>query len=153
MKKAFIISLILSAFAISSYAKSSAQFDWKEKILSEKIAFLTMEMGITPEEAQVFWPVYNQIDKERDQAVRQVFETFKALEEAVSTGKSQKEVSKRLDAYTEALEAQNAIENNAVEKYKKVLPMEKLAKLYVGEEKFRRLQIRKLHPNPAPMQR
>ena len=34
--------------------------DWKEKIQSEKIAFLTTEIGLTPEEAQAFWPVYNQ---------------------------------------------------------------------------------------------
>ena len=44
--------------------------DWKQKFMSEKIAFLTSEMQITPEEAQVFWPVYNQIWKEKDEVMK-----------------------------------------------------------------------------------
>ena len=99
-----------------------------------------MELGITPKEAQVFWPVYNQVEKERDEAVRLVFQSFMEMEK--------KEVSKLLDAYLDALEKQGDLESKAAEKYAKVLPMEKVAKLYVGEEKFRRQQIRRLHPNP-----
>ena len=107
-----------------------------------------MELGITPKEAQVFWPVYNQVEKERDEAVRKVFQTFKEMEDAVAAGKSEKEVSKLLNNYLDALEKQGDLESKAAEKYAKVLPMEKVAKLYVGEEKFRRQQIRRLHPNP-----
>ena len=72
--------------------------------MSEKVAFLTIEMGITPEEAQAFWPVYNQVEKERDEAVRLVFQSFKALEDAVAAGKSEKEVAKLLETYLDALE-------------------------------------------------
>ena len=113
--------------------------------MSEKIAFLTMEMGITPEEAQVFWPVYNQVDKERDEAIRRVFRSYKAVEDAVAAGKSEKELNKLLDEYLAALKAQGEVEQNAYKDYAKVLPTEKLAKLYVAEEKFRRHHIRKLH--------
>ena len=69
MKKIIYIvtaSVLILTSAISAFAEERFQDNWKEKIMSEKIAFLTMEMGITPEEAQVFWPVYNQVDKERD---------------------------------------------------------------------------------------
>jgi hypothetical protein len=157
MKKIIYIvtaSVLILTSAISAFAEERFQDNWKEKIMSEKIAFLTMEMGITPEEAQVFWPVYNQVDKERDEAVRKVFQSFKALEDAVSAGKSEKEISKLLDAYQEALEQQANIESQASAKYEKVLSVEKLAKLYVGEEKFRRQQVRRLHVGgnrPGPM--
>ena len=70
------------------------------------------------------------------------------IEDAVAAGKSEKEVSNLLNNYLDALEKQGDIESKAAEKYAKVLPMEKVAKLYVGEEKFRRQQIRRLHPNP-----
>lgn len=156
MKKIIYIataSILLLASAISALAEERFQNDWKERMMSEKIAFLTMEMGITPEEAQVFWPVYNQVDKERDEAIRRVFRTSKALEDAVSAGKGEKEVSKLLDEYLAALKAQGEVEQKAYKDYAKVLPVEKLAKLYVGEEKFRRQHIRKLHAGgekPAP---
>ena len=148
MKKIIYIvtaSVLILTSAISAFAEERFQDNWKEKIMSEKIAFLTMEMGITPEEAQVFWPVYNQIDKERDEAMRKVFKSFKALEEATSAGKGEKEISKFLNEYLKALEAQGTVEQNAYKEYSKVLPVEKLAKLYVGEEKFRRQHIRRLH--------
>lgn len=156
MKRTIYIAttlVLMLASAISALAEERFQSDWKEKMMSEKIAFLTMEMGITPEEAQVFWPVYNQVDKERDEAIRRVFRTSKALEDAVTAGKSEKEVSKLLDEYLAALKAQGDVEQKAYKDYAKVLPVEKLAKLYVGEEKFRRQHIRKLHTGgdrPAP---
>lgn len=149
MKRFLILSFFLSTLLFTSAnAGNNSQGDWKQRIMSEKIAFLTMELGITPKEAQAFWPVYNQVEQERDEAVRKVFQTFKEMEDAVAAGKNEKEVSKLLNNYLDALEKQGDIESKAAEKYAKVLPMEKVAKLYVGEEKFRRQQIRRLHPNP-----
>lgn len=139
------ISLLMLASAGQSKADNRPESDWKQKIMSEKIAFLTVELGITPEEAQVFWPVYNQVDKERDEAMKKVFLSFRAMEEAVAAGKSEKDISKLLEEYLEALDNQGSIERNAYKAYEKVLPTEKLAKLYISEEKFRRQHIRKLH--------
>ena len=148
MKKIIYIvtaSVLILTSAISAFAEERFQDNWKEKIMSEKIAFLTMEMGITPEEAQVFWPVYNQVDKERDEAIRSVFRSYKAVEDAVAAGKGEKELNKLLDEYLAALKAQGEVEQKAHKEYAKVLPVEKFAKLYVAEEKFRRQHIRKLH--------
>lgn len=156
MKKIIYIvsaSILILTSAISAFAEERFQDNWKEKIMSEKIAFLTMEMGITPEEAQVFWPVYNQVDKERDEAIRSVFRSYKAVEDAVAAGKGEKELNKLLDEYLAALKAQGEVEQKAYKEYAKVLPVEKLAKLYVAEEKFRRQHIRKLHGGNRPGQK
>ena len=156
MKKIIYIvtaSVLILTSAISAFAEERFQDNWKEKIMSEKIAFLTMEMGITPEEAQVFWPVYNQVDKERDEAIRSVFRSYKAVEDAVAAGKGEKELNKLLDEYLAALKAQGEVEQKAYKEYAKVLPVEKLAKLYVAEEKFRRQHIRKLHGSNRPGQK
>lgn len=138
-----MISLILAATFI--YADAGNRCDWKEKMMSERVAFLTMEMNLTPEEAQVFWPVYNQINGEKDEAIHNVFKAYKALDEAIKTEKSEKEISKLLDSYLSAKAAQSEFEKKADEQFRKVLPVSKVAKLYLGEEKFRRQHIRKLH--------
>ena len=104
-----------------------------------------MELGITPKEAQVFWPVYNQVEKEKDEAMFNIIRTYKDMNKAIEEKKSAKEVSALLDKYLEAQKKMNEIENGIAAKYKAVLPVEKVAKLYVAEEKFRRNQIRKLH--------
>ena len=54
----------VAAFAIISASSVSAQpnkQNWHEKMMSEKIGYLTAQLELTPEEAQVFWPVYNKI--------------------------------------------------------------------------------------------
>lgn len=130
---------------MTASAHKNCNQDWKQKMMSEKIAFLTAEMDLTPEEAQVFWPVYNEVNKRSDEAMHKVFGTFKALEQALNEGKSEKEVQKLLDQYLKALDMQKETNSEAAEKYKKVLPAEKVARLYVGEERFRRQHIRRLH--------
>ena len=144
IRKIMIIAAILVFGAANAFANNETKEDWKEKIQSEKIAFLTMEIGLTPQEAQVFWPVYNEINEEKDQAMYEVIKYYWEMSKAIEAGKSEKEIKSLLDKYLEAQEKQRKIDNDAADKYKKVLPTAKVAKLYIGEEKFRRLNIRKL---------
>ena len=140
------LMMVFAFFANSGVASAQGpKDDWKQKMMSERIAFLTAEVGITPEEAQVFWPVYNQIWKEKDEATKKVFKTFMELEKATSEGRSNKEISKLLDEYLQAIDGQRAIDSQSAERIKKVLPLEKVAKLYIAEENFRRQQINRLH--------
>ncbi len=148
MKHITIIAAMMLAFTASASTHRNCGEDWKEKIMSEKIAFLTVEMEITPEEAQTFWPVYNELNKEKDMATYKMFKAYKELEDALKDGKSDKEIGRLLDKYLEALDNQREIDKKAYEKYSKVLPVDKVAKLYIGEEKFRRQHIRKMKAKP-----
>ena len=120
----------------------------KQKKKNKKIAFLTNEMQITPEEAQSFWPVYNQIFKDKDEALKNVFKTFRELEEAIENGKSEKEIKRLLAAYLEAEQRQRDTDSQVAEQIGKVLPVEKTARFFIAEEKFRRQQIHRLHGKP-----
>ena len=144
IKKIIIITAALVFGAVNAFANNEAKEDWKEKLQAEKIAFLTMEIGLTPQEAQVFWPVYNEINEEKDQAMYEAIKYYWEMSKAIEAGKPEKEIKTLLDKYLEAQEKQRKIDNDAADKYKKVLPTAKVAKLYIGEEKFIRLNIRKL---------
>lgn len=131
-------------------AQAQQKFDdsWKDRVMSEKIAFLTVELNITPEEAQTFWPVYNKVEKEIDQARFEVMKSYKALADAIDANKPSKEISVLLDKYLQAKTTQDKLDSATANTYKTVLPVEKVAKLYVAEEKFRRQYITKLHRRP-----
>ena len=73
------------------------------------------------------------------------FKKYKKLEEAVEAGKPEKELKVLLDDYLQALDKSRNIEKGTTEKLAKVLSVEKIAKLYLAEEHFRRHQIHKLH--------
>ena len=67
------------------------------------------------------------------------------MEEGIKAGKTGKDAEKLLEDYLKALDDQREIDSNASDRYLKVLSADKVAKLYIGEEKFRRQHIRRLH--------
>ena len=147
MKKSFAfgIAAILLCFAFSVKASAfPGKEDGKEHWKAQKIAYLTEVMDLTPDEAQTFWPLYNQAEKEKREAFAAVKKAYDALKKGMEEGKPSKEIGALLDGYTAALDASQGIDSKDVSKYKRVLPVEKVAKLFVGEESFRREQIQRL---------
>lgn len=148
MKKTILVAIATLFCTIGAFAQGPKQdgkdCDWKQKIKSEKIGFITSELSLTPEEAQVFWPVYNQISELKDKVMHKVHKSYKELEEATQKGG---DAAPALEQYIKAQKEMQLIDDDAVRKYKSVLPVEKVAKLYVAEERFRRMQINRLHKN------
>lgn len=143
--------LLLAGMSITAAAQGPRNNpeDWKQKMQSEKIAFITTEVGLTPEEAQNFWPVYNEMDKVKDEAMKEVFKAYRAMETAIKEGKSEKEINALLDKYLAAQKQQRDLDEKTVEKYRKVLSGDKVAKVFIAEEGFRRHHIRNLHGKPG----
>ena len=116
----------------------------KEQWIAQKIAYLTEVMDLTTEEAQVFWPIYNQAQKEKREAYKAVKEAYANLDKGIQEGKGKKEIKDLIRQYMETLEATQSIDSKYVTQYERVLPVEKVAKLFIGEETFRRQQIQRL---------
>lgn len=138
-----LVAGILTCSLFSASAQNNGndfRQKWQERLQSEKIAFLTNEMSLTPKEAQVFWPIYNQAQKEELEAVEASFKAFGALDNAIRSGKSGKEIDQLLKEYTESLDRHDSY-SKYLKEYLKVLPAEKVARLYLGEEKFRQSKI------------
>ena len=67
MKKLYSILLLLLASSATIFAQAPPEnIDVKkqEKIQSLYVAFITQKLELTAAEAQVFWPVHNEFDKE-----------------------------------------------------------------------------------------
>ena len=69
MKKIFTLMMIV-ALSLTSYVYAQDQPDPKEqeKIQALEIAFISRKLNLTTEEAQRFWPIYNEYKRD----VRQV---------------------------------------------------------------------------------
>ena len=144
-----IISVLLSLVMVAGIMQAQnnnkqdqkkAANDWRERVRAEQVAFITSELDLTETEAQAFWPVYNDIQKQRRQAFQETGEAYKALSEGVDGN----DAASLLDKYLDAKKAGEKVEAQAVARYKKVLPVSKVAKLLLAEEKFRQNQIHRL---------
>lgn len=127
------------AFAQPGNGKKGNKDAWQERVRIEQISYISSELNLTESEAQTFWPVFNEVQNKNREAFKASADAFRALQEADASN-----VSERLDAYVKAKNEANKVNEEAVAKYKKVLPDEKVAKLLVAEENFRRNQIGKL---------
>lgn len=149
MKKTIeiIIVSVIAFFSMTlcAFAENHCGYDrdTHDRMKAERVAFLTAEMDLTPSEAEKFWPVYNDMEKERRMSFHKVISSYGALDEGIKNGKSEKEISALLDAYVEAMKASRGIEAKYVPVFSKIVPVEKVAKMFIGEEKFRRMQINK----------
>lgn len=114
------------------------------RLQSEHIAFLSSELELTPEEAEVFWPVYNKAQKEQRENHKLYGTAFKNLKAALRENKSEKEVKEALNAYNKAKKEQKNVLAEYQDEFVKILGVQKTAKLYVAEDSFRTRQIHKL---------
>ena len=74
-------------------------------------------------------------------------EAYRALEKSIEAGEDDKAISVLLDKYLDAREKGEGIERKYTTEYRKILSNDKIARLYIGEENFRRQQIHKLNRN------
>ena len=161
MKKVALTLVAVLAMALSAnlfaqdQQKPDARGDrgagWMEKMKAARVAFLTTELELTTEEAQNFWPVYNQAQTEKDAAYRETRTAYRALTEAIKEGKPDKEVAALLQAYLKASKVPSALDAEYSTEFLKVLPATKVAKLFISEEKFRKMQFQNMQgPGRGP---
>ncbi|MBR3387936.1 MAG: hypothetical protein IKG84_06880 [Bacteroidales bacterium] len=153
MKQIISVLCALIILSAGAFAQNPAQNPgprrggdngWRERVRSEKVAFLTSEIDLTESEAQVFWPIYNQIQKEQRENFEAVQKAFEAMAKGVQEGKSAKDMDKLVKAYIDAKEKGEGVETKYMNKLMKALPADKVARYYLAEEKFRHQQIGRL---------
>lgn len=154
MKK-IIISLAIAFLACAAAgaqqpAQKKGNHDWHQKIESEKIAYYTQAIDLTPEEAKLFWPVYDSIEKEQFTLQKAERKAFFALQEALKTGKSEAEIDALLKDYLKAGDANVDLHAKNVAKYQAVLPAAKVAKFFMAKENFRRHMFSSLKAHGQP---
>lgn len=135
MKNSMFIIVVL-LFSLSGFAQRHFDPQTIELIKTKKIAFMTEAVGLTSQEAEKFWPVYNELEKERYLLMDKKSE----LEEKSKNPKPGMSESDYRKLATE-IAATHVSEGKLIEEYNlkllNILPAEKVVKLYRAEGKFR----------------
>lgn len=135
-----ILLLTISAPAFAQPGKGGPRH---EKIEALKVSFLTTKLDLTPEEAKVFWPVYNQYQKEMDALQQQRRQRWQNREEQLNE-MSEKEISAFIDDNIKFEQQELDIRKKYHQEFKSVLPVRKVALLYQGEREFKIMLLNKL---------
>ncbi len=115
----------------------------KEKVEAMKIAYLTNKLELTPTEAQQFWPVFNEFEA-KIQAIRQNRRKDSREGQDNLDQLSDKEVETLIDSEVAFRQKELDVMKEYHSKFKAVLPIRKVAKLYRAQEDFKRELLKKI---------
>jgi len=110
-----------------------------EEIESLKIAFFTKKLDLSPEDAKVFWPIYNDMQAEQSALRKERFQkmiSFRKVTEIdnLTDAQIQSLITSEFDFRQRDLN----LEKKYYNKFKAVLPIKIIGKYYRAQEAFKR---------------
>ncbi len=145
IKKLGIITLFCFTCTFIQAQEKSPIKEQKDARESRKIAFFSSKMQLSSEEAKNFWPIVTEMETE--------IKELKSKNSKIRTINSQKddisdeELEKIMDTRMEMGRKQMDIKLKYYEKFKEVLPIQKVAKYYQATTEFKKLQAKRSHHN------
>ena len=134
------ILLLLTFLVLSANFYGQRRPD-REKIKSLKVAFMTERLSLTSQEAQDFWPIYNEYEKKRE-ALRkkeksEIRNKIKNADEL-----SENDAQKLLEQYISFEDEEEVLDKNFLNSVSKVISAKKTLLLLRAEEEFKRRLIK-----------
>jgi hypothetical protein len=136
ISKLLFAAFIVLVFIPNTFARQPerSRQSW-EQLRARKISFITEKIQLTPEEAQKFWPIYNQSEKENWDVQSKRHDIDKQVQN--DTGKlSDKAIIKLTRDLVDTYKQEALVKEKYNEQFLKVLPPGKVLKLYQAEDQF-----------------
>lgn len=135
MKNLIIATLLLFPFLVSAQGHD----DKNNEIETYKIAYLTEKLGLSSDEAKIFWPIYNDWEKEQGALRKERFQkmiSFRKINEIETLSDSQIQTLIANDFDMKQRELN--LEKKYYNKLKSSLPIKIVGKYYRAQEAFKR---------------
>jgi adenylyl- and sulfurtransferase ThiI len=129
--------------AMAQHGKGEGRGRMHKEIKAQKISYITQKLELTPEEAQLFWPVYNELEKKKDALRKEGRVLFHKIRNGLDSIPESElvQISDDMIAYR-IKDAQ--LNKEYHEKFKKILPIKKVLELYHTEKQFQSMLLRKI---------
>lgn len=109
-----------------------------ERIQAMKAAFITERLRLTPQEAQQFWPLYNEFE-EAERELRQAYRPDRPIEE-MSDAEAMEFLNRNLEMEEKLID----LRRRYIGRFQEILPARKIALLKKVEEEFKRELLRRM---------
>lgn len=118
-----------------------------EKMEAMKIAFITKRLALTPEEAQKFWPIFNQYEAEKEAIINATIGSYKEEQKSLDS-MTEAEVNKVIDNHLLFKQKELELTKKYLAEFRKILPAVKVAKLFTAEDQFKKFLLKKVQEGP-----
>jgi hypothetical protein len=144
MKKGGILLILLAAFPLVQLKAQNPNLNPNmEKLNAYKIAFFTRRLNLTSQEAEKFWPVYNEFQDKRNSILLQ----RQALNRNINQNElnmSEKEMIEASDKHVSLLVQEAVLAQEYHKKFREILSPQKILRLYQAENQYRLLLLNEI---------
>lgn len=145
MKK-FGIFLILNFLIIISVQAQRRGID-RERLEAARIAFITTRLDLSPEQAQKFWPIFNEFNEQREEKLKQIASLNpRSNTESISKEEAQRLIKQRFELQRELIEDEEAF----VQKAATVISYQQILQLNSINREFARTIYQRQRDNRNP---
>lgn len=147
MKYLLVVIFLLSGVTLWAQNDKLSE-EKRDEFEAQKVAFFTQALDLTPQEAVVFWPLYNEMSKKIREQDMDMRKQAKIMRESknVTEAEARKYVEGALAAESQMLN----IKKQYYQKLLEVIPAKKIAKLDWAERKFHRQLLDKMRKHSQP---
>lgn len=112
-----------------------------QRLENARIAYITDKLALTPEQAQRFWPLFNEFTEKRRELRRQT--RFNLRNQDFST-MSDKDIRTALDDQFKLRQGEINLEKEYIDRFAKVISLRQVAQLLQAERDFTKELIQRL---------
>lgn len=147
MKYGLILLILLSAWSLRAQDNKLSE-EKRNEFEAQKVAFFTQALSLTPQEAVVFWPLYNEMGQKIREKECQLWKTARDGRSAkdLTEARARKMVEEALKTEQEMLN----IKKEYYHKFLEILPAQKVSKLDWVEHKFHKQLLDKMRKCSGP---
>lgn len=103
MKKLNLIVLLM-IISVTTYAQRPERNYDKEKLESARVAFITNRIDLKPEQAEKFWPLYNQYQEKRSNMMSEISSLNQKSNSSISDVEAKEVINSRLSMQQQMLD-------------------------------------------------
>lgn len=142
MKKFGILCLIGMLWAFDGIAQEKLSEEKRKEFEAQKVAFFTQKLELTPQEAAVFWPLYNELHSKMHAVESGLLTSARKIRETKNMTEAgyKKAIQERLQAEQKMTDLKKEYTGKMLE----VIPAAKVWKLEEAERKFHRQLFERL---------
>lgn len=136
MKRNIMYGFLLFILSIS-ISQAQERRSKEERIQALKVAFITEELNLTPEQSQGFWPLYNELQGKLKKLKKD------RIKRPDIDNMSDAELEKLLENHLKVEEEKAALNRTYAQRFKKVITIRQVVKLTQSEHRFRKELLRR----------
>jgi hypothetical protein len=122
----------------------------REKIEAARIGVITNKLGLTPEQAEKFWPIYREFTEKRQEMRKE----FKAEQNKAGTaGLSPEQQQRLVDLGLQLKQRELDLEKSYSSRLLKVISADQMLRLPPAEREFQRMLVQQLQQRRAMQER